>query len=285
MWQRPKVDGTLEDYISVMPFTTQTANALFIEPMAALALREDGVITLMYALKRAIELYFQVESNEIGAEIMGEGASPNIMLYESAEGSLGILEQIVDKPEVYKALMAETYKLCFLDMHGKEIDDNDLVPATYADLLSYYNQPYHLKIDRRLIRGPLARLRDTQIEHLTNVKFRNYEEQYQYLMTKKDPNSSTETEFLKYLYEHNLRLPDGAQNFADGVFTQPDFFYEPNVHVFCDGTPHDKPDIQANDRNKRTALRNSGQQVLVWHYATPLKEFVSKRPDIFKPVK
>lgn len=276
-----------DDYRLVMPFTSVTANALFIQPVAALGVSggEFGVVTLVYALKRAIENYFQVESNEIGVQVMGDLEVPNLMLYESAEGSLGILSQIVESPEIYKAVMNEAWNLCFVDRNGNEIPEDELVPATYSDLLSYYNQYYHSKIDRNLIRTALSNLRQAKIEVKTNKAFDNYDSHYATLLEGKDSNSSTETKFLKYLYEHGLRLPDGAQPSVHEMFVKPDFYYHPNIYIFCDGTPHDDVNVKEQDNNKREALKNAGYQVLVWYYKEPIDLFIAKRPDIFKKVK
>jgi superfamily II DNA/RNA helicase len=276
-----------DDYRSVMPFTTVTANALFIQPVAALGVSggANGVITLVYALKRAIENYFQVESGEIGVQVMGEQEVPNLMLYESAEGSLGILSQIVESPEVYQAVMDEAWRLCFSDKLGNEVPETELVPATYSDLLSYYNQYYHSKIDRNLIRVAITNLREAKIEVRTNKAFEDYDSHYAALMKGKDHNSSTEAKFLKFLYENGIRLPDGAQPSVNEMYVKPDFCYHPNIYVFCDGNPHDDANVKEDDAEKRLALKNSGYQVLVWYYKEPLELFIAKRPDIFKKVK
>ena len=100
-----------------------------------------------------------------------------------------------------------------------------------------------------------------------------------------DTRSDTEEEFLKYLYDHGLRLPDSAQKRLDGIYVQPDFFYEPDVWIFCDGSPHDKPEIKRKDKEQRDAIRNRGEQVLVYYYMDSISEFVEKRPDIFRKVR
>jgi very-short-patch-repair endonuclease len=238
----------------------------------------------MYALKRAIENYFQVEPNEIGATIMGESDTPNILIYEAAEGSLGVLSQIVDQPLVYKALMQEAFNLCFIK-NGREIPAEELVPATYDDLLSYYNQMHHQVINRNYIRAALRMLKEATVEVLTSKSFNSYDEQHQALQAARDPNSITEDKFLKYLYAKGLKLPDEAQPKIVNMYVRPDFFYKPNICIFCDGTPHDENQIHDDDTAKRKALTDAGYQVLVWHYKDSLDEFVSKRPDIFKPVK
>jgi hypothetical protein len=288
-WQNKNQETTqsnTDDVKKVKLFTTTVANSLYIQPVKSLALDggADGVITLMYALKRAIENVFQVEGNEIGATIMGSEENPNILLYEASEGSLGILAQIVEKPEFYNAVMNEAYNLCFTK-DDKEIPDEELSPATYEDLLSYYNQYYHLKINRKLIREALNNLKGSKVEVHTNASFSNYEEQYKALQAGRDQTSSTEDAFLKFLNKNSLRLPDAVQPKVEQLYIKPDFFYKPNVYIFCDGTPHDNPSVQKDDLEKRNILKKDGYQVLSWYYKDKLEDFVIKRPDIFKKVK
>lgn len=286
-WQSKKnkeENGEKDEIKDVKLFTSDTANALYIQPIKSLGLEGggNGVITLMFAIKRAIENYFQVESNEIGATIMGEEDAPNILIYESAEGSLGVLSQIMDNPSLYKAIMAEAYKVCFYKNEVEE--EGEVLPATYDDLLSYYNQFYHQQIDRNLVREALRNLKESTVEVLANKAFSSYDEQYQFLQATRDPNSSTEDKFLKFLYEKGLKLPDEAQPKVDAMFVRPDFYYKPNVFIFCDGTPHDDGSIKHDDTAKRAALKNAGYQVLSWYYKDSLDAFIAKRPDIFKPV-
>ncbi|MBS1586704.1 MAG: DEAD/DEAH box helicase [Bacteroidetes bacterium] len=287
-WQTKRQEleeGKADEVKKVKLYTSDTANALYIQPIAALGLLGggNGIVTLMFALKRAIENYFQVESNEIGATIMGEGDHPNILIYEASEGSLGVLSQIVDNPETYKTVMKEAYELCFYD-NGMETE-GEVLPATYNDLLSYYNQYYHQRIDRNLIREALQRLRDANVEVIANKSFGSYDEQYQLLQASRDHNSSTEELFLKHLYSNGLKLPDEAQPKVDSLYIRPDFYYKPNVYIFCDGAPHDDVLVNDDDLKKRDTLKSSGFQVLSWHYKDPLEKFIAKRPDIFKKVK
>ncbi|MBX2907861.1 MAG: DEAD/DEAH box helicase [Taibaiella sp.] len=287
-WQNKKQEQTeskSDDIRKVKLYATDTANALYIQPIAALGLQGggNGIITLMYALKRAIENYFQVESNEIGATIMGESDTPNILIYEASEGSLGVLSQIVDNPEVYRTVMKEAYELCFFE-NGFE-KEGEVLPATYDDLLSYYNQHYHQQIDRNLIREALRNLSQSNVEVIANKAFSGYDEQYHVLQAARDHNSETEDAFLKYLYTNELKLPDEAQPKVDAMFVRPDFFYKPNIYIFCDGAPHDAATTSADDVQKRDTLKNAGYQVLTWHYMEPINDFIARRPDIFKKVK
>jgi hypothetical protein len=72
---------------------------------------------------------------------------------------------------------------------------------------------------------------------------------------------------------------------VDEMFVRPDFYYKPNVFVFCDGTPHDNPEVKKDDTIKRAALKNAGYQVLSWYYKDSLEALIATRPDIFKKVK
>lgn len=269
-------------------FTETTSNAIYIQPMEALMLHEnDAVRTFLYAFKQAIEDVFQIESSEIGADVMGEGKVPNVFIYENAEGSLGVLDRLVKEPKSYHAVVKRAYEICFgqkTEYTQEELDE--LVPADYSNLLNYYNQPYHQQIDIRKIYNTLKLMQNAVIEVHRPGQVWSYEEQYQALESARDHNSPTEYEFLKYLYEHGLRLPDKAQpTFPDQYFVQPDFMYGDRIVVFCDGTPHDKPEIQEDDNNKREVLEDAGYVVLSWHYATPLQDFIARYPDIFTPVK
>lgn len=284
LWKKPenkdiknkkeKSEST-EDVRLVQLYTTDTADALYIEPIKALALNRSGVVTLMFAIKRAIENYFQVESSEISTELIGDESNPNIFLYEDAEGSLGILSQFTRDSDVFMNIIEEAYRLCHFD------DLNYHDDASYDDLLNYYNQRYHDLINRFEIKDALLKLKTCQIDlHRPWNKF-DYEKHYRNLLAKIDPRSKMEEMFLNYLYLNGLKLPYGAQKYSNEIYCQPDFFYEPDIYVFCDGTPHDEPRNQEKDKIQRDTLRNNGNQVVVWNYKEKLEDFIARRPDIF----
>jgi hypothetical protein len=276
----PKEDSNVrEDFRLVKLRTSTLADALYIEPIQPLGLEPNGVITLQYALKRAIETVFQVEPVEIGVVTIGDPAAPNILLYEAAEGSLGILSQFVENVQTFHNVIEEAKMICRFD------DPEYLAPASYDDLLSYYNQRDHKLIDRFLIRDALDKLAMCAIELQTNTAFRNYDEQYQSMMRNLDPNSSTERKFIQYLYDNGLRLPDSAQKRVVDIYCQPDFYYEPRIWIFCDGTPHDDPAVRVEDEEKRQAIRAKGDEVWIWHYREDLAAKVKQRPDIFRRVR
>ena len=260
-------------------WTSNLADALYIEPIEALGLEPDGVVTLQYALKRAIESVFQVESSEIGVSGIGNPACPNILLYEAAEGSLGILSQFVDDVETFRKVIDAAEQVCRFG------DEEYKAPASYDDLMNYYNQRDHQRLDRFLIRDALAKLGLADIEIQASAAFRDYEEQYRHMLRHLDPNSSTERKFIDYLYQNGLRLPDAAQKRVPGIYCQPDFYYEPRIWVFCDGSPHDERRVRERDDNQRQLLIARGDEVWFWHYREDLAEKIAERPDIFRKVR
>lgn len=99
-------------------FTETTANAIYIQPLEALALGDKGAVrTFLYAFKQAIEDVFQIEGSEIGADVMGEEKIPNVLIYENAEGSLGVLSRLVAEPASYHAVVKRAYEICYKNHH------------------------------------------------------------------------------------------------------------------------------------------------------------------------
>ena len=273
------VPDSREDYRLVKLWTSNLADALYIEPIQALGLEPDGVVTLQYALKRAIESVFQVEPSEIGVAGIGDPASPNILLYEAAEGSLGILSQFVDDVDTFRRVVEAAQQICRYD------DDDYKAPASYGDLMSYYNQRDHQRLDRFLIRDGLSKLGLAEIEIQASAVFSNYEEQYRHLLRHMDPNSSTERTFIDHLYRNGLRLPDAAQKRVPGIYCQPDFYYEPRIWVFCDGSPHDEQPVRERDKSQRQLIIARGDEVWSWHYVEDIAAKIAQRPDIFRKVR
>lgn len=277
MTDEPNPEG--EPTFDVQLYTWETADALYIQPIKSLKLSREGTVTLQYALKRAIELTYQIEPSELGVTLMGDSDNPNIFIYEAAQGSLGILSELVEEKGAFQKVIQKAIELCRFD------DPDYKNPASYDDLLSYYNQRHHLEIDRAYIKEALDMMSNSEMQYGLKNDQTDYESVYQSMINSYDKNSSTELKFLEYLYRNNLRLPDKAQQQTDGIYSQPDFFYEPDVWIFCDGTPHDKPEVKAQDKKIRDAILNRGEQVFVYYYKDDLAAKVASRPDIFKKVK
>jgi superfamily II DNA/RNA helicase/very-short-patch-repair endonuclease len=288
-WNRspsPDVDLTdpdTPDWQRVKLYTSDVADALYIHPSSALDLDEDGVLTLQYALQQAIIRVFQVEPGEIQSTLMGEQDVPNLMIYEAAEGSLGILSQIVEVPDRFREVVNQAYDLCHFN-ENPEVE-SARPRASYDDLLSYYNQYHHERIDRRLIRDALEMLRACELEVQASTG-EDYDAQFQRLLQQTDPNSTLEDEFLQRLHERNLRLPDVAQWSPSDLYVQPDFYYEDErVAVFVDGSPHDEEKVRERDTTMRRNLRARGYRVIEYHYSDDLDALLDANGDVFRPVR
>ncbi|HNW74278.1 MAG TPA: DEAD/DEAH box helicase [Bacteroidales bacterium] len=288
-WKKAKdleIPNPDDPAMNVRIFTTGNADVLYIQPIRELNLDETGVASLSFALKRAIEMQFQVEEGEIGVWIMGKGEHKNILLYEASEGSLGVLSQLIENSIILKKLFTEAYKVLHFDPVTRTDTKPDAPKATYDDLLSYYNQRYHDKLDRFSVKETLERLMDCRIDNQAGE--RSLEEQYRYLMENYDLNSSTEKPFIEYLYKHGHQLPDKAQVNVQGCFVNADFVYKTlNGYslIFCDGSVHDEPAVKAADQKKRQCCRDSGYDVIVWHYLEPIEKLVERRKDIFRKIR
>jgi hypothetical protein len=259
--------------------TSDLADALYIEPMKALGLDANGVLTLQYALLRGIGQEFQVEPSEIGTQSLGVPEAPNILLYEASEGSLGILSQFVIDPTVFRRILEAAVRILRYD------DPSYIAAASYDDLLSYYNQRDHQVLNRHLIKNALTRLLSCQLEILPLGSSEDYETQYARLCATLDPASTLERQFIDRLHKLGLRLPDSAQKNVPGIYCCPDFFYQPGAWVFCDGTPHDSPVAREKDMDIRNLMRAKGHDVIEYHYRTDLDTLLASRSDVFRKVR
>lgn len=77
--------------------------------------------------------------------------------------------------------------------------------------------------------------------------------------------SDLERQVLKAIQANNLRLPDAAQQviYDNGApLASADFFYQPKVIVFVDGSPHYQDFVRAGDERKRRRLNALGYRVV-----------------------
>lgn len=273
---------TAENAKKVMIYARDWADTIYMQPVKDLDIDPDQVKSLSYALKRGIEKLFQVEENEIGVWVMGDPESPNIMIYEAAEGSLGILSQLIANPAKFKELFIASYDAMHFDPKTYEDKRPDLPKASYEDLLSYYNQTSHDILDRHAIKRPLELLMECSIDNIQ--AFGDRKSQYQYLIENFDKNSATELKLIKYLFENDLKLPDKAQVNMEDYYISADFVYNSEagpVIIFCDGSVHDDEKQQKEDKHKRDKLRAKGFDVIEWHHTETIEDLVKRRKDVF----
>lgn len=262
-----------------------TRNILLIQPEANIKMEPEAMRSLQYALQRGIQAVFQVEENEIASELIGEGERRAILFWEAAEGGAGVLTRLVSEWNAVARVAGKALEICHFDQHGNDVGPRPGRPvcthACYDCLLSYANQPYHKALDRHLVGELLLWLsRGTTYE---TEGGRDYDEHYHWLREQTDPNSSLERLFLDHLYATDRKLPTVAQKYLSDYYACPDFYYENGrVCVFCDGSVHDTPEQQAEDRQIRMELEHMlGYRVIVIRYDRDLEEQIQENPDVF----
>ena len=136
-----------------------------------------------------------------------------------------------------------------------------------------------MQLNRHLIRDYLLSLAKASTQ--VGSGERDYEAHYHYLWEQTDADSDLERYFLDYLVQTGRRLPDTAQRPLADAYSVPDFFYEPNICIFCDGSVHDQPQQQAHDQQIRQQLRSQGYRVIIYRYDADLETLCQQYGDVF----
>jgi hypothetical protein len=147
----------------IVPFVEDYRNILILQP-AKQTLDLETMATLQAALKRGIEMTYQIEESELVAEALPtQDSRQAIMFYEAAEGGAGVLTRLATEPQALAQVAESALKLLHynaptgpwkfdelpvleqLDKNGHHICE----AGCYQCLLSYFNQPDHDNINRR----------------------------------------------------------------------------------------------------------------------------------------
>jgi very-short-patch-repair endonuclease len=261
IWGEPRNEEDQQNLqTEVHLMVKDTCNILLIKPLRLPQQDSEAFLaSFQYAMERAIQAVYKLEENELASERLGQGQY--LLFWEASEGGAGVLSQILENPNAFQRLAQEALDIC----HFIEEKDS-CTKACYECLLAYRNQFDHPLLDRHLIKSYLDQLTTSTIaRHSEGV---SREAQYQQLREQTDPNSQFEREFLDELYKQGLKLPDTSQELIPEANVKPDFLYrDAKIAIFCDGSAHDHPDRQEQDRIDRENLKyQAGYHVLTFRY-------------------
>ncbi len=177
---------------------------------------------------------------------------------------------MVEEPDALAEVAREALRL----LHFDPKNGNDLAEdghrACNECLLSFSNQLAAHLLDRHRVRDFLLCLTNCRVDL-----------RHRWLRDRTDCRSDLERVFLDTLYHGGYRLPDEAQRGIPEPRCVADFFYEPNICVFCDGSVHDEPEQRARDEEVRRKLLARGYRVITIRYDQDLLEQISQYPKVF----
>ena len=147
----------------IVPYVEDFRNLLIFTP--AQELDPEAMATVQAALKRGIEMVFQIEESELVAEPLPKAdARRAILFYEAAEGGAGVLTRLASNPADLATVARAALKVIhyhepasgiwtlegLAQLEKTTVDGQRPCEAgCYQCLLSYYNQPEHQHINRR----------------------------------------------------------------------------------------------------------------------------------------
>ena len=254
-------DGRGVNVQRVVPFVEDTRNALLIAP----ATTSDAatLVTLMSALKNAVQLKYQLEDSELAAELLPDLSDPQqILLFEASEGGAGVLNELMTHSMALAQVARVALELLHFDAdtgedagqapHARE----RCVAACYDCLMTYGNQSQHELLDRFKVRDLLIALASSA------VRLDNANDPLEPLTAAPLEGRGVEREWLAFLEQHQLRLPSHAARAVPELHATPDFTYgEQMALIFIDAECDANP---GRDERTRDALEVAGYTVIAF---------------------
>ena len=257
----------------VLPYVTDSRNALLIEPANPLSI--DEMASIGAVLKAAIQVVFHLEASELEVEPLPTRDDRRLLLvYESAEGGAGVLRRLVNEPRIWQQVARSALAICHDNPPtGGLIDDQDSEcgAACYDCLLTYQNQFDHQLLDRAHAVPFLQQLITAQVDTPAHQQ-------------RLEATTSLEQKFLNHLEAGGWRLPDRDQVPFPEAVTRPDYVYDDAAAaIYVDGPHHDFPDRAARDRTQEAALLNQGYRSIRFGYRDDWDRIIAEHPSVFGP--
>jgi very-short-patch-repair endonuclease len=249
----------------VLPFVEDRRNILVVR--LEQPVDEKVALSLMFALERGIEATYELEDSELNSEMLppSTGSRDRMLFTEAAEGGAGVLRQLQAERFDLRRVAEAALEICHFDGDGIDLGgahpDRPCARGCYDCLLTYGNQSHHAAIDRHAVRDLLLQLarsetlstgagetRSGQLARLTNAS-----------------DTGLEAQFLEWLKERGLRLPDEAQALIADAQARPDFIYRlPDAHVavFVDGPVHQYAAVAERDIEAEERLLDLGWEIV-----------------------
>jgi very-short-patch-repair endonuclease len=267
----------------VIPYVEDRRNCLLLEPSGTMG--KAVMVSLEAALKRGIQVTYQLEDNELAAELLPAGDEPKLLLlYESAEGGAGVLRRLLDDPAAFSQVAMKALEISHFDpdtgddRRRSSPNAEECEAACYDCLMHYGNQPVHRLLDRHAIHDLLLSISRSRAEIAPGGSSRSdHLERLARLA-----GSDLERQWLAHLDARGLRLPDHAQHYISACKTTPDFFYsEYQTAVYIDGPPHDFSDRQKRDEALTEAMEDAGLTVVRFHHLADWDSALDRYPHVF----
>lgn len=263
-------DDSNEIKRNVRLVVNDTRNILLVHPAPEVADNPELLFSLQAALVRGILATFQLEEQELGAQVLGYKANRRILLWEASEGGAGVLRHLVDDPQALARIAWAALEICHFDPATGENQAEragECVRGCYHCLLSYANQPEHAYLNRHAVRDLLLQLshdRVTTTNHSTESGF-------DALLAQTE--SAFVREVLTLLHTTGRNLPEAVEPEKFGV--RPHLFYaaradSPTTCVLC-------ADVGESLDELRFILEEGGFKVIIVHRDQPLEPQIAGR--------